>query len=96
MMRLAGSGAEPAISTVRGEYRAIEPPGLLTYTWIREEGDYPETLVSWELKHEDGYTRVRVTHSGLVTKSLRERNSGWPLIVGLLKGYIEGEPKARI
>lgn len=89
-MRVAGRCAEESSeSTVYGEYRAIEPPRLLTHTWIRENEDYPETLVRWDLEEKDGYTTVRVTHSGLVTESLRARNSGWPLIVKLLEAYME-------
>jgi uncharacterized protein YndB with AHSA1/START domain len=92
LMRVAGCGAEDApTSTVYGEYRTIEPPHLLTYTWIREREDYPETLVRWDLDEKDGYTTVRVTHSGLVTESLRARNNGWPLIVMLLKAHIDKE-----
>jgi uncharacterized protein YndB with AHSA1/START domain len=92
LMRVAGCGSEDApTSTVYGEYRTIEPPHLLTYTWIREREDYPETLVRWDLDEKDGYTTVRVTHSGLVTESLRARNNGWPLIVMLLKAHIDKE-----
>jgi hypothetical protein len=31
---------------------------------------------------------VRVTHSGLVSEALRERNSGWPLVLHLLKSWL--------
>jgi len=90
LMRVAGFGREEKeASTVHGEYRTVEPPHLLTYTWIRENEAYPETLVRWDLEEKDGYTTVRVTHSGLNTESLRKRNSGWPLIVTLLKAYID-------
>lgn len=89
-MRVAGScGEEAPSSTVSGEYCTIDPPRLLTYTWIREREDYPETLVRWDLDEKDGYTTVRVTHSGLITDSLRKRNSGWPLIMSLLHTYID-------
>ena len=90
LMRVAGWGPEerPA-ATVYGEYRTVDPPHLLTYTWIRENEAYPETLVRWDLEESDGYTTVRVTHSGLITESLRSRNAGWPLIATLLKGYFE-------
>jgi uncharacterized protein YndB with AHSA1/START domain len=92
LMRLHGGRKdELSSSTVHGEYRDVEPPYLLTYTWIREKEDYPETLVRWDLKEKDGYTTVRVTHSGLVSESLRARNSGWPLIVTLLEAYIDGQ-----
>ena len=88
-MHVVGScGPDSTSSTVYGEYRVIDPPRLLTYTWLREHEDYPETLVRWDLEEKDGYTTVRVTHSGLVSESLRSRNSGWPLIVELLQAYI--------
>ena len=89
-IRVAGNcSGEATESTVYGEYRAIEPPRLLTYTWIRENEDYPETLVRWDLEESDGFTTVRVTHSGLVSESLRARNNGWPLIIQLLETYLE-------
>jgi len=77
------------VSTVAGEYRKIERPHLLVFTWIREQENMPETLVRWDLKEKDGVTTVRLTHSGLTSESLRARNSGWPLIVGLLQSYLE-------
>jgi len=90
VMHLVGNcAAESSTSTVYGEFREIEAPRLLTYTWIRENEDYPETLVRWDLEEKDGYTTVRVTHSGLVSESLLARNSGWPVIVQLLEAYME-------
>ena len=90
LMHLVGKcAAESPVSTVYGEFRDIQPPHLLTYTWIRENEDYPETLVRWDLEEKDGYTTVRVTHSGLVSENLRARNSGWPVIVQLLEAYME-------
>jgi len=89
-MKVAGvSTDEASSSTVYGQYQTIEPPHLLTYTWIRENEDLPETLVHWDLDEKDGYTTVRVTHSGLITENLRTRNSGWPLILTLLRAYID-------
>ena len=82
----AGGGTR----TVCGEYRQIEPPHLLVYTWIREQEDAAETVVRWELAESAGMTRVRVTHSGLSSEALRARNSGWPMIVALLQAYVEG------
>jgi uncharacterized protein YndB with AHSA1/START domain len=90
LMRVAGCGSEESrASTVHGEYRTVDPPNLLTYTWIRENEAYPETLVRWDLEEKGGYTTVRVTHSGLITEDLRMRNNGWPLITTLLKSYVE-------
>jgi len=90
LMRVDGkAGPGKSSTTVRGEYRTIEPPHLLSFTWIRDEEDSPETLVLWELEEDDSATRVRVTHSGLTSESLVNRNSGWPLIQSLLKIHVE-------
>jgi uncharacterized protein YndB with AHSA1/START domain len=86
MRVMGGDGKE---STVAGEYREIERPRLLVFTWIREQENTPETLVRWDLQEKDGVTKVRVTHSGLTTEKLRARNSGWPMILGLLRDYAE-------
>lgn len=73
---------------VAGQYREIDRPRLLSFTWVRDE-DGIETLVRWELDERDGATKVRVTHSGLNTENLRTRNDGWPLILSLLHAHIE-------
>jgi uncharacterized protein YndB with AHSA1/START domain len=93
MMRVEGGcGPETTSSIVHGEYRKIEPPHLLAFTWIRDGENAPETLVCWELHEYDDVTTVRVTHSGLTSESLLLRNSGWPLIQSLLQTYIEQNP----
>lgn len=76
------------VLTVAGEYRQIERPSLLVYTWIREQEDGVETVVHWDLDEKDGITTVRVTHSGLVTEALRKRNGGWPMILRLIQAYV--------
>jgi uncharacterized protein YndB with AHSA1/START domain len=86
MRLIGGRGTEMVVS---GEYRKIERPHLLVFTWIREAEDATETLVRWDLAEKDGVTTVRVTHSGLTTESLRKRNDGWPMILGLLQAYVE-------
>ena len=91
-MRVASDrAAEASCTAVRGEYRTIEPPHLLIFTWIRDGEDHPETLVRWDLEENDGVTTVRLTHSGLTSERLLTRNGGWPLIVKLLQGYVEKE-----
>jgi uncharacterized protein YndB with AHSA1/START domain len=75
--------------TVSGKYCEIERPRLLVFTWIREQENSPETLVRWDLEEKGGVTKVRVTHSGLTSERLRNRNSGWPLILTLLQAYAE-------
>lgn len=91
MMRVEGN-CEPGTGTatvVAGEYLTIERPRLLVFTWVREEENSPETLVRWDLEEKAGVTMVRVTHSGLTSESLRARNGGWPLVLGLLQAYLQ-------
>jgi uncharacterized protein YndB with AHSA1/START domain len=91
--RMQVRGRSGVISSVSGEYRRIDRPRLLEFTWIREQEERAETLVRWELREENGLTTVRVTHSGLDSQYLRERNSGWPLILTLLQAHIESPPR---
>jgi uncharacterized protein YndB with AHSA1/START domain len=89
-MEMHGGCAGGSNSVVVGEYREIERPWLLVFTWVREQEDGIETLVRWDLEEKDeGLTFVRVTHTGLTSEALRTRNNGWPMIMGLLKGYAE-------
>jgi uncharacterized protein YndB with AHSA1/START domain len=95
MIRVAGAKTGTS-SVVKGEYRAIEYPGRLSYTWQRfgEGEDEHETLVTWELDESAGTTTVRVSHTGLVTDDLRRRNSGWPLILKLIRNYLDTATQA--
>jgi uncharacterized protein YndB with AHSA1/START domain len=88
MMRVSGGCGMDSNSMVAGEYRAIEPPRLLIYTWVREQEDAALTVVRWDLEEANGVTRVRLTHSGLTSEALRSRNGGWPMVLGLLKGFM--------
>ena len=88
MMRGNGVGGRPF--TVMGEYRQIEPPRLLIFTWLPDwQGDAVETLVRFELTENSGLTTVRLTHSGLTTESSRLSHKGWPQILTWLQAYSE-------
>jgi uncharacterized protein YndB with AHSA1/START domain len=80
---------DASCTSVHGEFRVIDPPRLLIFSWIRDEEHHPETLVRWDLEETDGMTTVRVTHSGLTSERLRTRHSGWPLILALLKAHLQ-------
>ncbi len=78
------------VVTITGEYRDIEPPHLLVFTWLPDwYENAAESLVRWDLEERDGVTTVRLTHSGLLTESARENHRGWPQILGWLQAYIE-------
>jgi uncharacterized protein YndB with AHSA1/START domain len=90
LMRVIGPCSEDRPeSIVHGVYLTVDRPHCLAFTWIRDEDDHPETIVRWDLEEQGDVTLVRVTHSGLVTERLRQRNSGWTHIVQLLQAYTE-------
>jgi uncharacterized protein YndB with AHSA1/START domain len=76
--------------TIRGEYREIQPPRLLVFTWLPDwYENATESLVRWELQEQGGITTVRLVHSGLASESARESHRGWPQILEWLKAFIE-------
>ena len=88
MMRGIGLGGKPF--TVKGEYREIEPPGLLVFTWLPDwQEDSTETMVRFELEETDGVTTIRLTLSGLASESSRASHKGWPQILAWLRAYVE-------
>jgi uncharacterized protein YndB with AHSA1/START domain len=88
-MRGTGVGGGPF--TVRGEYRQIEPPRLLIFTWLPDwQADATETTVRFDLSENNGVTTVRLTHSGLKTESSRLSHKGWPQVLTWLQTYSEG------
>ena len=83
-----GMGGKPF--KVAGEYREIERPRLLVFTWLPDwYENATETVVRWDLEEKDGVTTVRLTHSGLTNESSRTSHRGWPQILGWLQAYIE-------
>ena len=88
MMRGNGIGGRPF--TIRGEYRQVKPPRLLIFTWLPDwQEDVFETLVRFDLTENNGFTVVRLTHSGLATESSRLSHKGWPQILNWLQAYCE-------
>jgi lactoylglutathione lyase len=60
LMSGIGMGGRPF--TIRGVYREIERPRLLSFTWIPSwQGSDLETLVRFDLNEKDGVTTVRHT-----------------------------------
>ena len=75
---------------VCGEYRAVERPSLVEFTWLPDwQGDATESLVRVEFSEASGVTHVRLTHSGLTSERSRTSHRGWPQILARLQAYIE-------
>ena len=73
----------------RGEYREVEPPHRLVFTW-GWEGDADltpgSTIVEITLTPVGAGTLLRLRHSGLATAAQRvSHRSGWAMYVGNLR-----------
>jgi uncharacterized protein YndB with AHSA1/START domain len=84
LMRGTGAGGLPF--TLRGEYRVVDRPRALAFTW-KPDWDEPESLVRFELEERDGTTLVRLTHSELA-EAARERYQGWPWLLSSLRAFV--------
>jgi len=75
---------------VEGVYRIIQRPHVLAFTWLPSwDEEATETLVRFDLYEQNGFTTVRLTHSGFASESSRARHQGWPQILSWLKAYAE-------
>jgi uncharacterized protein YndB with AHSA1/START domain len=85
---MRGTGPEGKPFILRGEYRVIEPPRVLEFTW---NPDWPEptSLVRFDLEEKNGSTTVRLTHSGFASDAARQRYQGWPWLLALLQAHVE-------
>lgn len=89
---MRGDSGDGRQFTLSGEYRIIERPRLLEFTWLPSwQEESLLTLVRFELEERDGVTTVRLTHSGHTTESSRESHRGWPQLLAGLQSYLEGK-----
>ena len=61
----------------RGEYLAIEPPSLLSFTWISEGTDHKPTVVTIEFLEQGTGTELVLTHRQLAAKAIEGHRGGW-------------------
>jgi uncharacterized protein YndB with AHSA1/START domain len=89
--KTSGAGADGKQFTVSGEYREVDPPRLLSYTWNYDwDTNVTTTLVRFELIERGDETLVRVTHSGFISEAPRaDHGKGWVRVLGWLRGYVE-------
>jgi len=69
----------------RGEYLAIEPPSLLSFTWISKATDLLPTVVTIEFLERGSGTELVLTHQRLPQASFESHRQGWTDIVRLLE-----------
>jgi uncharacterized protein YndB with AHSA1/START domain len=66
------------VSVAHGEYREVQPPERLVYTWSWEDGKAVDTLVTVEFRDLGGATEVVLTHERFASAEWRDKHSeGW-------------------
>lgn len=73
----ADDGAE---AWVEGEYREVDPPHRLSFTWawVNDGERGHETLITIDFRPKDGGTEITMLHEGFETEeSAANHNEGW-------------------
>ena len=69
----------------RGQYLAIEPPSLLSFTWISNATDHKPTVVTIEFHERGTGTELVLTHRRLAPKAVEAHREGWTDVLRLLE-----------
>jgi uncharacterized protein YndB with AHSA1/START domain len=93
--RLVFRHPDDRTATVIGEYRIIDRPHRLAFTWTWEPPDPHagiETLVTIDLKEKSGGTELVLSHTGFPTEeTMRQHEQGWSGCLEMLRD-VAGEP----
>jgi uncharacterized protein YndB with AHSA1/START domain len=75
VMRDPSDGVE---SGATGEYRVVEPPHTLVFTWVWDDQPDQPQLIELEFSERDGQTTVLMTNSSIPTDERWEsQQRGW-------------------
>jgi len=72
----------------RGEYLVIDPPSLLSFTWISANTDNLPSVVTIEFKEHGSGTELILTHRKLPARTAEGHRQGWTEIVRLLEEVV--------
>ncbi len=78
----------------RGEFREIDPPRKVVYTWFWEPPgmEMDETLVTVEFLEQGDSTEIVLTHEHFPgSAAANEHNQGWNLCIDVLQQWLESE-----
>jgi len=99
-----GVGADGSSFRVEGEYLEVDPPRLLSHTWIPSFAGNIKTVVRWELEptdvqalHPGGPKRagtgtlVKMRHTGFAgaPQAAKNHSDGWTLVLAWMQAYLE-------
>lgn len=99
-----GVGVDGTSFRVDGEYLEVDPPRLLTHTWISSYSNNLETVVRWELEptevhglHPSGPkkagtgTLLKIRHHGFAgaPQAAKGHAEGWQRVLGWMQAFVE-------
>jgi uncharacterized protein YndB with AHSA1/START domain len=99
-----GLGADGTSFQVEGEYLEVDPPRVLSHTWIASFAGNIQTVVRWELEptevhglHPSGPkkagtgTLLKLRHTGFAgaPQAAKGHADGWTRILGWMQAYLE-------
>jgi uncharacterized protein YndB with AHSA1/START domain len=88
VMRDPSDGAEAGAT---GEYRIVEPPHRLVFTWVWDDQPEQPQLIELEFAERAGATTVRMTNSSIPSDERREsQGRGWNVCFDNLERVLEG------
>jgi len=76
---------------VSGEYLEVDPPRLVSYTWVASWSGPLKTVVRWELEAASGGTLVRIRHTGFADApaAVQGHYEGWQRVIGWMQAFVE-------
>ena len=88
VMRDPSDGAQAGAT---GEYRLIEPPHRLVFTWVWDDQPERPQLIELEFAERDGATTVLMTNSSILGDDRREtQRRGWNVCLDNLERVLAG------
>ena len=72
-----------------GEYLIIDPPSLLSFTWISANTDLQPSVVTIEFQPNGNGTDLTLTHRRLPANRVEDHRKGWSDIVRKLSEVLE-------
>jgi uncharacterized protein YndB with AHSA1/START domain len=72
-----------------GQYLIIEPPSLLSFTWVSANTDLQPSVVTIELREMASGTELTLTHRRLPAGKIEAHREGWTDIVRKLSEALQ-------
>ena len=83
--------SDGSVAGATGEYRVVEPPSRLVFTWVWDDQPERPQLIELEFAERDGVTRVLMTNSSITSDERREsQQRGWNVCLDNLERVLTG------